>query len=135
MNIYLFFSCREKSTFVFLGSFCFLPENLEGKCSVCFLKQTWLMICHRIYDMTGSQLNSKKVSLIYLSILVHEFVKVKVAEVQLAVHCSKWQNLLPLRGRTWELLLLKSVFKANILNVLFTWGWTKTADNHSGTDQ
>lgn len=72
--------------------------------------------------MTGSQLNSKKVSLIYLSILVHEFVKVKVAEVQLAVHCSKWQNLLPLRGRTWELLLLKSVFKANILNVLFTWG-------------
>lgn len=141
MNIYLFFQSQREKHVCVLVSFCFLLENLEVSevpfrtHRTHFLKQTWWMICHRICDMTGSQLNSRKVSWIQLSILVDEFVKVKVAEVQLALHCSKWQNPLPLWGRALELLLLKSVFKANFLKVLFAWAWTKCVDNHTGANQ
>lgn len=55
-----FFSVAERKAHLCSFSFCFLLDNLEGKCSVRSPKQTWWMICHRIHDTTGSQLNSKK---------------------------------------------------------------------------
>lgn len=48
--------------------------------------------------------------------------------------CSEQQNHFPQR-KSFELLLLKSVFKVNLFNTVFAWGLTKSADNHTGPDQ
>lgn len=81
-----------------------------------------------------ANLTAKLLSCIHLSILVGKSLKVQAAEVQLFLCCSEQQNHFPQR-KSFELLLLKSVFKTNLLNTLFAWGLKKSADNHTGTHQ
>lgn len=105
----------------------------EMPCSVFWRKRNgWSVTGYMIAQ--EANLTAKTLSWIHLSILVDESVKVQPAEVQLFLCCSEQQNHFPQR-KSFELLLLKSVFKANLLNALFTWGLTKSADNHTGTDQ
>lgn len=105
----------------------------EMPCSVFWRKcDGWSVTGYMIAQ--EANLTAKTLSWIHLSILGDESVKVQPAEVQLFLCCSEQQNHFPQR-KSFELLLLKSVFKANLLNTLFTWGLTKSADNHTGTDQ
>lgn len=125
---------EKKSTFVFLGAL-FPPwkPRREMPCSVFWRKRNgWSVTGYMIAQ--EANLTAKTLSWIHLSILVDESVKVQPAEVQLFLCCSEQQNHFPQR-KSFELLLLKSVFKANLLNALFTCGLTKSADNHTGTDQ
>lgn len=132
---HLFQSQREKkSSFVFLGAL-FPPwkPRREVPCSVFWRKRDGWSVTGYMVAQEAS-VTAKTLSWIHLSILVEESLKVQLAEVQLFLHCSEQQNHFPQR-KSFELLLLKSVFKANLLNTLFAWGVTKSAENHTGTDQ
>lgn len=126
-NVNIFFSHRgkRKSHFVFLGALCFLLENLEREvlCSVFWGKRDgWSVTGYMIAQ--EAKVTAKTLSWIHLSILVDESVKVQVAKVQLLLCCSEQQNHFP-RRKGFELLLHKSVFKANLFNKLFAWGFVK----------
>lgn len=133
---HLFDSQREKiRSLVFLGAL-FPPwkPGREVPCSVFWRKCDGWSVTGYVIAQEAS-VTAKPLSWIHLSVLVDESLKVQLAEVQLFLHCSEQQNHFPQRKSFELLLLLKSVFKDNLLNTLFAWGLTKSADNHTGTDQ